>query len=375
VRAIPVRPLLRLFVGIVSVALFALGFSETNTLQPPQEKGTLPTNPPTPYIHYISHAEPHRRALVVHGLDSNKEFMQIFSSALADAGVEVYAIDLPGHGDSSAGFNGLLATSALEQAISVIKPDIAVGHSMGAALLIDLAHDVKFRDLILISPAPTEVNAPEFQHTPVTTEGWDLPFVNTFALQLEGVELRKFKWGMHSSALVNPLQIRDIVAWLGGNPDALHTTARLVWLGIMFAAGIAFAFVLFPSQSAGAVNWGDIVAKEHLYKIRDCRRYFAHRATVGEYFPRDSFVCDGLSDQLSVCRRAGVVDQLDVSKYIDQARFDNMDELLESDWCGGLCHHRFWLADRVAPYSRDVVGRPVVAFFRHCRRFISPFSL
>jgi pimeloyl-ACP methyl ester carboxylesterase len=247
---------LKVVVGIVSVVLFALGFAETMALQPPRETGTLPTNPPTPYIHYISHVEPHSRALVVHGLDANKEFMQIFSSALADAGVEVYAIDLPGHGDSIAGFNGLLARSVLERAVSIVKPDIAVGHSMGAALLIDLAHEVKFHDLVLISPAPTEVNAPEFQRTLVTTEGWDLPAVNTFAPELEGVELKRFKWGMHSSALINPVQIREVVAWLGGNPDRLNTTARLVWLGLMFAAGMVFAFVLFPPWAVVAQTRG-----------------------------------------------------------------------------------------------------------------------
>src|SRR6266481_748920 len=74
---------LRLLVGIVSAALFVLGFYETAMLQPGREKGLLPTEPPTPYIHYLSSIEPHRRALVVHGLDSNKEFMQIFCSALA----------------------------------------------------------------------------------------------------------------------------------------------------------------------------------------------------------------------------------------------------------------------------------------------------
>jgi pimeloyl-ACP methyl ester carboxylesterase len=230
-----------------------LGFAQTVALQPPHDKGVLLTNPPTPYIHYISRTEPHRRALIVHGLDSNKEFMQILSSALADDGVEVYAIDLPGHGDSNAGFNGLLARTALEQAVSYIKPDIAVGHSMGASLLIDLAHDVKFQNLVLISPAPTEVNAPEFQHALVTTEGWDLPAVTTFAPQLEGVELRKFPWGMHSSALINPAQIREIVIWLGGNPDKVHTAARLLWLSLMFAAAIMFAFALLPYRAPAAV--------------------------------------------------------------------------------------------------------------------------
>src|SRR5258708_36015642 len=111
-------------------------------MQPNREKGMLQTDPPTHYIHYFPGSGPHRRALVVHGLDSNKEFMQIFCSALADDGLEVYAIDLPGHGDSTAGFNGVLARSTVEQAVSYLNPDIAVGHSMGSALLIGLAHGV-----------------------------------------------------------------------------------------------------------------------------------------------------------------------------------------------------------------------------------------
>jgi hypothetical protein len=240
---------LRLFIGIISAGLFLLGFERTAALQPAREKGILQTAPPTPYIHYISGIDPHRRVLVVHGLDSNKEFMQILCSALADGGFEVYSIDLPGHGDSTANFNGVLARKTLEQAVSLLNPDIAVGHSMGAALLIDLAHEVKFRTLVLISPVPTQVNGLQFENTLATTERWDIPVVNEFAPQLEGVELRKFGWGMHSSALVNPGQLREIVSWLGGDAARLRTVARLVWLGCMFAAGISLAIVLFPGRS------------------------------------------------------------------------------------------------------------------------------
>jgi pimeloyl-ACP methyl ester carboxylesterase len=237
---------LRVFAGIVSAGLFVFALQQTAALEPARQNGILPTNPPTPYIHYSSAAEPHRRVLVVHGLDANKEFMQIFCSALADAGFEVFAIDLPGHGDSTTGFNGLLARGAVEQAVSYLHPDVAAGHSMGAALLIDLAHDVKLPTLILISPVPTQVNGLEFKHTLVTTEPWDLPPVNTFAPQLEGVELVKFDRGMHSSALIYPGQIREIVDWLGGSHSRLRTSARLVWLGVMFTAGIAFAVALLP---------------------------------------------------------------------------------------------------------------------------------
>jgi pimeloyl-ACP methyl ester carboxylesterase len=239
---------LRLLAGIASALLFVLGLVQTARLEPPREKGILPTNPPTPYIHYVSAGEPHRRALVVHGLDASKELMQFVCSAMADAGFEVYAIDLPGHGDSTAGFDGLLARSAVEQAVSYLNPDIGVGHSMGAALLIDLAPDVKFRTLVLISPVPTQVNRLKFDHTLVTTELFDIPAVNTFAPELEGVEMRKFEWGMHSSALVNPAQIREIVSWLGGDPERLRTSARLMWLVFMFSAAVVFTIVLFPSR-------------------------------------------------------------------------------------------------------------------------------
>jgi pimeloyl-ACP methyl ester carboxylesterase len=255
---------LRLFAGIVSAGLFLLALEQTAALEPAREKGIIPISPPTPYIHYIAATEPHRRVLVVHGLDSNKEFMQIFSSALADAGFEVYAVDLPGHGDSTAEFNGLLARRALERAVSYLNPDVAVGHSMGAALLIDLAHDVKFRTLVLISPVPTEVNGLEFEHTLVTTEPWDLPPVNVFAPQLEGVELVQFNRGMHSSGVVYPGQIREIVTWLGGKADKLRTAARLMWLGVMFTAAIALASILLPSRPPASERVTEFSQKEIL---------------------------------------------------------------------------------------------------------------
>jgi pimeloyl-ACP methyl ester carboxylesterase len=254
---------LRILAGIVSAGLFVFAFAQAAALEPARQKGILPTNPPTPYIHYISTTQPHRRVLVVHGLNSNKEFMQIFCSALADGGFEVYAIDLPGHGDSTSGFNGLVARAAVEAAVSYLNPDVAVGHSMGASLLIDLAHDVKFPALVLISPAPTLINGLEFRHTLVTTEPWDLPPVNTFAPELEGVELVKFERGMHSSALIYPSQVREIVSWLGGNTGRLRTSARLVWLGVMFTAAIALAILLLPSR-LGASDSGGFSQKEIL---------------------------------------------------------------------------------------------------------------
>ena len=66
------------------------------------------------------------RVLVVHGLDSARNVMNILSFSLADAGFEVYAIDLPGHGESRARFNAVQATRVVGSVLAVLKAKIAV---------------------------------------------------------------------------------------------------------------------------------------------------------------------------------------------------------------------------------------------------------
>jgi pimeloyl-ACP methyl ester carboxylesterase len=247
---------LRPWIGITAAVLFVIGFAGAASLQPLRETGTLPTQPSTPYIHYLSTSTPAQRVLVVHGLDSNKEFMQLFSSALNDTGFEVYAIDLPGHGDSTAGFNGVLADKVLRQAVSILHPDIAAGHSMGASLLIDLTYDIQFRKLVLMSPGITEIDDLEFKNTLVTAERFDIPAVNWFAPQLTaaGAEILKFPWGMHSSAPFQRGHIREIVKWLGGDPNRLRTGQRMAYLGLMFGGAVVMGIVLLPRRPGTALH-------------------------------------------------------------------------------------------------------------------------
>src|SRR5213079_1329864 len=104
--------------------------------------------PPTPYIHTYTPTGSLARVLVVHGLDSSKDTMQLISDALTDGGFEVYNIDLPGHGDATAGFEATLARETLRAIVSEVKPDIVLGHSMGAGLLLDLAGDQHFSTMV-----------------------------------------------------------------------------------------------------------------------------------------------------------------------------------------------------------------------------------
>src|SRR5687767_1439236 len=116
-------------------------------LEPNRQTGIFPTEPPTPYIHYSPDASQanNRVVLVVHGLDASKQTMQPISAGLADAGFEVYNIDLPGHGDSPVGFDATVAREAIRHVLVHVGPgSIVVGHSLGAGLLLDLAEDQQF---------------------------------------------------------------------------------------------------------------------------------------------------------------------------------------------------------------------------------------
>jgi pimeloyl-ACP methyl ester carboxylesterase len=159
-------------------------------LQPSREDLFLPIAPPTPAIHYLPDSldPPLARVLVVHGLDSSKQFMQIFSSALADGGFEVFAIDLPGHGASPAGFEAITAEAALDSTLEYLGPDtIVVGHSLGAGLLLDLATRRSFKKLVLLSPPPTPLDRVLAEHVLIVTGDWDMPRINAFIPTLEDI--------------------------------------------------------------------------------------------------------------------------------------------------------------------------------------------
>src|SRR5262245_4320982 len=118
-----------------------------------RQAGAFSFHPSTPYFHYSPAVAPARgRILVVHGLDSSKDVMNLLCYALADAGFELYSIDLPGHGGSRDPFDGLRARHAVEKALDEISPGAVLGHSFGAAILMDLASDREFDSLVLLSP-------------------------------------------------------------------------------------------------------------------------------------------------------------------------------------------------------------------------------
>jgi pimeloyl-ACP methyl ester carboxylesterase len=161
--------------------VFVLGWTQSSALKPTAEIGILPIDPPTPYIHYPSRDGNPGRILVIHGLDASKEVMQPLSSALADAGFEVYSIDLPGHGDSPVPFQTALAEQAIRNAKALLGENIsAVGHSLGAALLLDLAAAERFSTLVLLAPPPISIDRIQASRVLIAAGEWDIGRIRNF---------------------------------------------------------------------------------------------------------------------------------------------------------------------------------------------------
>jgi len=164
---------------------------------------------------------------------------------MADAGFNVYSMDLPGHGDSTVGFDCHRGSPGRELALDVLGPNtIAVGHSLGGALLLDLANDRPFGKLLLLSPAPTSIDRIRADRVLVLIGQFDLhafgysflswrqpfPAVSNCE-QFRGLDIRDMCF--------SPKPIREIVVWLGGNPSALRTRHRLDLLFLEILSGIA----------------------------------------------------------------------------------------------------------------------------------------
>jgi pimeloyl-ACP methyl ester carboxylesterase len=209
--------------------------------------GVFNADPPTPYFHYVPQGQRRGQVLVVHGLDANKEMMNLLCMGLSDAGFEVYSIDLPGHGDSKVGFNAVVARQAVNGVLDTLGPDtIVIGHSLGGALLLDLASARSYGTMVLLSPAPTPVDKIRAERMLVLTGEFELPRIRLWVPQLEiwgseGVTQRSVAWSGHAGYLLQPGFIRDVVAWLGGDPSQVHSKRRLFLYVLEILSAISIA--------------------------------------------------------------------------------------------------------------------------------------
>ena len=89
----------------------------------------------TPTLKFVPQSPgPHPVALLAHGVTASKETLFRIGESLTTAGFICYAVDLPGHGQSSQPFAGGSANrQALDSVAKSVGPmDVFVGHSMGS---------------------------------------------------------------------------------------------------------------------------------------------------------------------------------------------------------------------------------------------------
>ena len=246
---------------LATAAVFLSAWARLSTLEPLNETAVFQIDPPTPYIHYVPADASRGRVLVVHGLDVSKETTKLMSQSLADGGFEVYNIDLPGHGGSAAGFEAGLAQKAILNVMRRIGEDtIVLGHSLGAGLLLDLAENRHFSTMVLLSPPPLSITRIQSGRTLIATGAEDVPRIRTFVpiatdIGGPGVEAWILPWAAHSAPIFNPVYVRRIVNWLGGNGARTKTLERIVLLCLMLSSAVVFGITLMPG---GAVTADDI---------------------------------------------------------------------------------------------------------------------
>lgn len=248
----------RFWLQLAAAAVFALAWISLSALTPKHESGTFAVDPPTPYTHYLPMGTPRGRVLVVHGLDVSWEVMSLISEALVDGGFEVYAIDLPGHGDSKAKFETARAEEAIRNTFAQLGDNtIVLGHSLGAGLLLDLAASEQFSTMVLLDPPPLATSEIQADRVLIATGAIDVPRIRAFlpiAEDIGGthVEAWILPWTGHSAAIFSPRYIGRVVEWLGGEGAKTRTVWRIVAIVAMFVAGVVLGIKLIDQHHPGA---------------------------------------------------------------------------------------------------------------------------
>ncbi|GLY29635.1 alpha/beta hydrolase [Kineosporia sp. NBRC 101731] len=97
-----------------------------------------------------------RRALLIHGATSTKEWMTPLAEVLVDRGYRVLAPDLRGHGDSPRGDHYALQALADDVVETIGEPvELAIGHSLGGKVLPGAVRDLKVERALYLDPAWT----------------------------------------------------------------------------------------------------------------------------------------------------------------------------------------------------------------------------
>ena len=137
-----------------------------------------------------------RLAMLFHGWETNAGSLGAFVEPLVTAGFKIVAFDAPAHGGSEGKRANLVYfKKAAKEVISKFgKPDVAIGHSLGADAIIMTAYEEKiaFEKVVLIAPLNRLMSVFEQMKEMLSIpEKLYVPFINDFA-KIAGYDFWKF---------------------------------------------------------------------------------------------------------------------------------------------------------------------------------------
>ena len=191
----------------------------------------------------------HPVALLTHGITASKETVFRYAESLANAGFICYAMDFPGHGQSSQRFNVSNTVGALTDVVHQLGPiDVFIGHSMGAGVGGWLVHEGTFKPGLFIAVGA----APNFGDHTVPLVLLDGTLEEAVPLsRLEAVpnaRLQRFTGCDHSLELFDPRIVNAVTAAacesVAKQPPPPPTLWHWRLLGVVLGCigGIVFGF-------------------------------------------------------------------------------------------------------------------------------------
>lgn len=235
-------------------------------------------------------AEPRGSVVILHGLCANRKIMFPFSFQLARAGMRVYVLDLPGHGDNTDSFSFARVEQCVSAALESltdsgkIKPDLTavIGHSMGGAAAVRLADREPVVATIAISPGPMVMPQRMPSNLLVFSAGHDLGLLKGQAARLAAAaggnrtspedfaERRAFELvylprATHTSLLLDSRVLQNSIRWMreafspptskdawGSEAEALTARDQAFWGSVIGLIGL---FLLFPACATFATSF------------------------------------------------------------------------------------------------------------------------
>jgi len=251
------------FIAGVAAVCFVIAVALSHRIEPGVRVQKVTLAEETPALEFIPVGPgPHPVALLAHGYAGSKETLFRYGEALAAAGFNCFALDLPGHGASSQ--QGVSLTEAVrtvaEFARAVGPVDVFLGHSMGAYAGSGAVRDgdLKLKLFIAVGALPQLGG-----HGPplVLLAGqFDEVYPPARLRERTDARLVLSPWSEHAFETWDPVLVNAAVnaacAALGKTPPPLPTCWRWrlagIGLGMLGALGLALCLPKLPSRWAWA---------------------------------------------------------------------------------------------------------------------------